>query len=415
MKFFSSSILNLGLRGLSMLAKFLLIIYIGKYLSVDELGEYGLFVTTITIAIYFLGLDFYTYNTREILSKPQEERFPLIRDQFIFHLIVYVVILPLLLSVFAIGIIETRYIVYFYLILIFEHLSQELYRLYTTLQKPIFANMLLFFRTGIWVYVVIILWFLSVPNTQNLETVWYGWSIGSFISIIIGVFYIKKEYGFETLAQKIDWLWIKNGVKVSIPFLIGTLAYKVIEFSDRYMIDYYMTKTDVGIYTFFGSIANTINIFIFTLVIMIYYPKLIEFYQKGRTREFKSIIKKFTYKTILLSIILSVGIVIFIHPIIDFMDKSLFYQDIAVLWLLIMANVILNISYIPHYILYAIRKDTILRNSMILGALLNVFLNIFLIKLYGVTGAAISTIASFLLILFIKYFNIPLKLRILKL
>ena len=118
-RFFTSSILNLGLRGLSMLAKFLLVIYIGKYLSVEELGEYGLFITTITIAIYFLGLDFYTYNTREILAKEKVERLPLIRDQFVFHLIVYTIVLPTLLTIFAFDIIKKDYIVFFYFILLF--------------------------------------------------------------------------------------------------------------------------------------------------------------------------------------------------------------------------------------------------------------------------------------------------------
>ena len=386
-----------------MLAKFLLIIYIGKYLSVDELGEYGLFVTTITIAIYFLGLDFYTYNTREILAKEKSERLPLIRDQFIFHLFVYVIVLPLLLTVFTLGIIKTEFVLYFYLILIFEHLSQELYRLYTTLQKPIFANFLLFMRTGLWVYVVIALWSLNVDGLMNLKTVWYGWTIGSFISILIGIVYLKKDYDFKSLTEKIDWLWIKNGVKISIPFFIGTLAYKVIEFSDRYMIDYYMTKADVGIYTFFGGIANTINIVVFTLVIMIYYPILVKQYQNKKMDVFTKTLKIFSMKTITFSILSSIGILLLIGPVLNFMGKSEFQNNIEILWLLIIANIILNISFIPHYILYAAQKDIVIRNSTLLGAGINIVLNLILIKHFGIAGAAIATILSFTIIFILKF------------
>ena len=399
-KFFSLSVINLGLRGLSMLAKFLLVIYIGKYLSVDGLGEYGLFVTTITIAIYFLGLDFYTYNTREILAKEKNERLPLIRDQFIFHLLVYVVVLPLLLTVFAFGLVETKYIVYFYLILIFEHLSQELYRLYTTLQKPIFANVLLFFRTGLWVYIVVALWYFNVRGTMNLQTVWYGWVIGSLASIVIGIIYLKKDYNFKTLTEKIDWIWIKRGLKVSLPFFIGTLAYKVIEFSDRYMIEYYMTKADVGIYTFFGSIANVIFTITFTLVIMVYYPKLIETYQTKK--EHKVIVKTFFYKTALVSLITSIIISLLIYPILDYMGKKEFINSIEVLWLLIFATIILNISLIPHYILYAMQRDIIIRDITLIGAIINIVLNMILIKEYGLIGAALSTIIAFLFIMIKK-------------
>ena len=402
-KFLSSSILNLGLRGLSMLAKFLLIIYIGKYLSVDELGEYGLFATTITIAIYFLGFDFYTYNTREILAKEENERLPLIRDQFIFHLLVYVIALPLLLTIFTLGIIKTEFIIYFYLILVFEHLSQELYRLYTTLKKPLFANFLLFMRTGLWVYAVISLWYFNIEGMMNLKTVLYGWTVGSFMSIIIGVVYLKKDYDFKSLTEKIDWLWIKNGVKVSIPFFIGTLAYKVIEFSDRYMIDYYMTKADVGIYTFFSGIANTINIVVFTLVIMIYYPLLVEQYQNKNMDMFKKTLKVFSIKTITFSIFSALGILLLIGFVLDFMGKVEFQNNIEVLWILIIANIILNISFIPHYVLYVAQQDITIRDATLIGASLNIVLNLMLIKNYGIVGAAISTLLSFLIILLIKY------------
>lgn len=387
-----------------MLAKFLLIIYIGKYLSVDELGEYGLFVTTITIAIYFLGLDFYTYNTREILAKEKNERLPLIRDQLIFHLLIYVIILPLLLTIFTLGIIDTAFILYFYLILVFEHLSQELYRLYTTLQKPIFANFLLFMRTGLWVYVVIAVWSLNVEKLMNLKTVWYGWTVGSFLSIIIGIMYLKKDYDFKSLTEKIDWLWIKNGVKISIPFFIGTLAYKVIEFSDRYMIDYYMTKADVGIYTFFGGIANTIFTITFTLVIMVYYPKLIESYQ--RNKEYKTLAKPFFYKTLLVSLATSILIIIFIYPVLNYMGKEEYENSILVLWLLMSATIILNISLVPHNILYAMNRDIIIRDITLIGAIINIILNLILIKDYGLVGAAVSTIIAFIFIAGMKIRNL---------
>ena len=404
-RFFASSILNLGLRGLSMLAKFLLVIYIGKYLSVEDLGEYGLFITTITIAIYFLGLDFYTYNTREILAKEKDQQLQLIRDQFIFHILVYVIVLPILLTVFTFGLIKREFIAYFYFILIFEHISQEFYRLYITLQKQIFSNFLLFMRTGIWVYAIIALWYFKIDGTFNLETVWHAWIMGSFISILIGIIHLKKDYNFESLTERIDWIWIRNGIKISIPFFIGTLAYKVIEFSDRYMINHYMTKADVGIYTFFSGIANTVNIIVFTLVIMMYYPSLIEQYQAKEMDVFKNTLKQFSIKIALFSIFSSIGILLFIGYVLEFTGKSEFQKHIEVLCLLIIANIVLNFSYIPHYTLYAAQKDIIIRNATLLGAGINIFLNILLISEYGINGAAIATIASFMVIYILKFWH----------
>jgi len=225
-----------------MLAKFLLIVYIGKYLTVELLGEYGLFVTTVTIAIFFLGMDFYTYNTRELIGQDKQIQLIFIRDQFIFHGLTYIVVLPLLFMVFLFDIISYQYIFLFYFVLILEHISQELYRLYTTLAKPIFANILLFLRIGIWVYVIILLWIYDVKDTKNLYIIYLSWIIGSSLSVILGFGYLFRIYKSNDFFKKIDWKWIANGLKISIPFFIGTIAYKVIEFSDRYMIDIYMSK-----------------------------------------------------------------------------------------------------------------------------------------------------------------------------
>ena len=402
--YLSTRLLNLSLRVLSMVAKFLLIIYIGKYLSTETLGEYGLFVTTITIAIYFLGLDFYTYNTRELLHKNEDERFALIRDQFIFHSLVYALVLPLLFVVFVFDIIDYKYILLFYLVLIMEHVSQELFRLYTTLSMPIFANLLLFFRAGIWVYVLILLWMYDMKDTQNLSFVYLGWFVGSFISIVIGLVYLIKLYDTNALKRNIDWLWIKQGVKISIPFFIGTIAYKVIEFSDRYMIDYYMTKSDVGIYTFFGSIANTMQTLVFTLVIMIYYPKMIELYRDSETEKFEQTVKKFFVEVLTYSLVTIAGVAVLIHPILEYLGKAEFIQSLSVLWILLGAALVLNLSFVPHYVLFAKHKDIAIRNITILGAALNIGLNILLIPSYGINGAAIATLSSFGAILMVKNF-----------
>jgi len=395
------SLLNVLLRGLSLISKFILIVCISKYLSTSELGIYGLFVTTIVLSMYFLGLDFYTFNTREILSKPNNERLPLIRDQFIFHLTMYVIILPLLSMVIIKGIIPLKYAIWFYLILIFEHLSQEFYRLYTVLSKPLFANFVLFLRSGLWVYFVVYLWIFQPENPKNLSIIWVSWSLGAFLSIIISLFVLKKQNLGSVTNVPINWRWIKKGVKVSSPFFIGTLAYKIMEFAGRYAIDFFATKKDVGIYTFFGSVANVINVIVFTAIVMVYYPKLVEFYKKDNQR-YKIYLRKFSYFIIILSLTSAIAAIILIKPALVFMGKDEFYNNISVFYILVIANIVLNVSLIPHYILYVKKKDLVIMYSTISGVILNIALNVLLIPRLGIQGAGWAILLSFAVMGFIK-------------
>ena len=83
------SFINISLRGLTLLSKFIFIFLLGKYAE-DEffLGEYGIIVTSISLIIYLVGFDYYVFNTREIL-KSKENIIEKIRNQFFFHLLPY--------------------------------------------------------------------------------------------------------------------------------------------------------------------------------------------------------------------------------------------------------------------------------------------------------------------------------------
>lgn len=85
--------------------------------------------------------------------------------------------------------------------------------------------------------------------------------------------YFFSKFKFKSFKNiPIDWQWIRRGVKVSLLFFVGTIAFKLIDFADRYFIDYYHTKTDVGIYTFYSSMANLVEIIVHTAVVIVFLP-----------------------------------------------------------------------------------------------------------------------------------------------
>ena len=87
-------IINLILRGLTLGSKFLLSIYLVKFLSLEANGEYGIFVATISLLTYILGIDFYSFNNREILQNDIEDAGSKIKDQFILFFFIYLLVLP---------------------------------------------------------------------------------------------------------------------------------------------------------------------------------------------------------------------------------------------------------------------------------------------------------------------------------
>lgn len=390
-------IFNISLRILTLIGKFILLFVLAKYLSMEELGIFGLFTTTITLSTLLIGLDFYNFSIREIVTN-RDRIADYIFNQFIFHSFLYIVIFPILfIIIFYSGFIPSKYLIWFYSILIFEHISQEMFRLFTVLKKSFLANFILFVRSGIWIYVLLLIWFIR-NFSISLDIIWKFWFLGSLLSVLISISYLKKEGYIK--KPKLDFLFIKRGVKTGLFFFIGTISYKIIEYSDRYMIDIFISKSAVGIYTFYSNIANVLNTIVFVSVIMIYYPRLMEYVKY--VDAFKKLSRKFLIYTFTVSMFVGVILIIGIYFILYLIEKRELFQYIPVFYLLVLANIILNLSFIPHYILYSMKRDKIIIYSSVIGALINIMLNLYLIKILGLIGCALSTFISYSTIALIK-------------
>ncbi|NTZ37561.1 hypothetical protein EXW94_07315 [Enterobacter sp. JMULE2] len=93
-------IYNLLIRGATLASRFVLVIFIAKFLSTEELGAYSLFAASITYALFFVGMDFYTFSSREILSVDKSLWFGIVKNQFVFYLLFYFIGFPLIYSLF---------------------------------------------------------------------------------------------------------------------------------------------------------------------------------------------------------------------------------------------------------------------------------------------------------------------------
>lgn len=394
--FKNERLLNLLLRAITIIAKFLLSIIIVRELSVSELGVFGIAHTTITLLIYVLGFDFYTFNAREILKPNGKALIDCVGNQLLFHAAIYLIVIPFTFFLFHSNVISGDYLILFYLVLITEHLSQEIYRLLIVFKKSVIASFLLFVRSGSWIFVLCVLWVFRLQDA-NLTYVFAFWFVAALLSIIIGIKYIPNLKGFS-----IDVNWIKSGLKIASPFFAATIFYKVMEFSGRYFLDYFSTKESVGIFTFFTSISNAIFVFVHATVIIVMSPYLIEAARKS-SEDFKNTFQKFKKQILNYTMVGSVIGVVLIYPFILLIQNNVLLANLSVFFLLVIATILFCISYIPHYLLYVFDKDISLLKSSILGASINISLNFILVPLYGVTGAALAQIGGMLGLLLSKY------------
>lgn len=406
--------INLVIRGITLAGKFFLLLFLAKHLTTEQYGIWGIFTTSVALSLYLVGLDFYTYSSRTILQLPVGERSAQLRDQLLFYLMSYVTLFPLLSLLFVGHVMEPKLMLFFYVILVFEHLAQESFRTFVVFSKPIIANIILFLRTGSWAFILLIAWSLGAHNLETMKAVLFFWMGGGLAALITSIVMLSR-FPFKPVRRiPVNWRWIWDGLKVSLFYFVGTVGYKIIEFSDRYFINYYHTSTDVGIYTFYANMANLIEIFVYTSVIIIFSPVLIESFHRNNY-EYRMAHARFSKQVFWFNVLSAVLLGIGIIPILHVVKKPEYFNNLPTLAILAASEIVYNFSLIFHYILYVRKHDASIIKSTIAASVINILLNFILIPPFNIIGAAISTLLSYGIILVMKAYysrNVPEGMQI---
>lgn len=355
---------NLFLRGINLISKFLLIIFVAKELTPGELGEYGLLVATVSYYLYLVGLDYYTYSTREVIRTDKSQYGRLLKSQGFLIGILYVFVLPSTLLIFYFKLLPWEMLVWFLILLIFEHVNQEVMRLLIALSKPFVATLTLFFRSGLWAVILVALTFYSFI-TLSLEMILVAWVVGEVMAFCFGLFVlVQQKINFSDANVDRPWIW--KGIKISLPFLIGTLAIRGIWTVDRYIVEAQNTTEMLGAYTLFVGLAAAMASFMDAGVYSFIYPRMISSYKSKKYLEYRGYVIQMTVQTIIVSLLFALGGYVLIDYLLTWLDKNIYYEYKAMFFLLLGANFLYCLSMIPHYMLYSQGNDkTIIFSSII--------------------------------------------------
>ena len=349
-------VLNLCLRAGSMGSKFIFIVFIAKYLTLYETGLYGLFASTVAFSMLLLGGEFYTYSQREILGAEKKKWGQLIKNQVSANGLLYLIILPLQLIVFALGFLPYELLLLYFLLLVGEHIAQEINRLLITFQRQLAASFVLFFRLGAWCWVSIGL-FLYSEEYQSISTVLWCWLFGTMTAILIGFYYVRQEVP-SGLRGPIKIEWIKKGYKVALKFLLATLGYKAIMTFDRYAIEVIGGEELLAVYVVYISLAMAINSVLVPTVFSFVYPKLVAAFKKNQLAEYRKYVRELLVSVLTIGGGVALLIGLSAPFTFELIDKEVYKEHIFYLWLLLLMSFLYSLSMVPHYVLYAKGRDS---------------------------------------------------------
>lgn len=356
-----SHLLNIALRMTTLAIRFLLVFFLARFLDPASVGYYGLFTATIGFVIYFIGLDFYVYTTREVVKLPAEERAGPVKAQAVLSFGLYVLVLPIVVIILEhLG--WPRSLIWWFLpIVILEHINQEIFRLLVALSQQVVAGILMFIRQGSWALAVVAL-MAARPETRSLEVLMALWAGTGVITVILGVFCIRRQ-DMGRWNRPVNWSWVFTGIKISAAFLIATLSLRAVQTVDRYMLEYLDGIESVAPYVLFLGMAAVLLTFLDAGVFAFSYPKLIALHNRGDTEGFRQQLRQTFIQTAVFCVIFAGGSALVLPYLLAWIGNPVYSEAISIYPLLLLAMILNALGMVPHYALYARHRDRTIIHS----------------------------------------------------
>jgi O-antigen/teichoic acid export membrane protein len=292
--------------------------------------------------------------------------------------------------------------------LITEHISLEATRILIITERPVRAYVGVFLRGGIWVYAMAVLMF-TTPSMRTLETVLVWWTLGGTLAIAFSAVSLSNLPWRELRGYRPDRKAIFAGLRTARPFMLTAAGALVISYVDRFVIDRFVGREALGIYTFY----STILIGLLSLggsVSHQFLPKVISGYAAS-AQAYRAALRTFFWSLLTLALGTTIISGLLMGPMLTMLGLSAYVSSIGVFYAMLPGIFLRILADVPSYALYAARSDNYLLFCNLGAALVSTLLNVLLIPVFGIYGAALTGgIASAVLFLSLAFLAVG-KLR----
>lgn len=396
---FKGFAIYLGSSVINKAIPFLLLPVLTQYLTPEEYGILAIYQVMISFVMPFVGMNMATNITRNFYSE-SKEYIAKITFNLLVVLTVASVIVVLLVSIYLYAggkhfLIPERWIYALPIIAYMGMLNNFNLTILRNNKKAIEYGFFQIIKT-----------ILELSTTIVLIVIysfdWEGRATGILVStFIIGLISICRIWQNGYLFFEIDFSYIKQILKISLPLIPHALGAVILTLGDRIFIDQMVSTKELGIYTV-GYQFGMIMTIVCAAFNKTWSPWIYELLAK-KNNDNKNKIVKATYLVSVGFVVLAFIITGISYYLLPFMTSVEYHGAfIYVIW------IALGYAFFGMYTLvfpYGVHvgKTSFLGIVSFCGAILNLGTNYFLININGPIGAAQATLISYLFMFLIVW------------
>ena len=385
---------NVTLRGLGLVSRFGLNMYLAKFLGLSEVGEFGLVTGMVSMTPAVIGWGLNYYLTRDLIDQQPGPAARLIRDR----LIVTVISLSAAFLVSGLltwaGYVRPPHV--FLLvgaIVALDCIAFDIHMSLISLRRALAANVLLFVRASAWTMPAVLVG-IFLPSMRTLQFVLWMWAAGLVLNYVV-LATILKEWPLRSVAHvPVDTKWVKDRIARSWLIYLNDVGIVGALYLDRYVVDYYLGISIAGLYTLYWSIANSVHVLVYTGVLQVGVPRLVSAHNRGDRLEWSQAMRSELTRTIALAAGFAAIGYAFMAWGMPLVGVHKFAGQTALFALMLLAIVIRLASDSINYGLFSLRLDKSLAYINLATLAISLTMAVAGIKAFGLLGAGLAMVVA---------------------
>ncbi|WP_299675374.1 flippase [uncultured Dokdonia sp.] len=388
-KYFSNTVWLLAEKGLRIIDAFFIGIWIARYLGPDDFGIFSYAESFVYLFAAFAGLGLDQIVVRELVKDPSK-RDEILGTTFLLRLFGFLV---MFLGMFLVTqlldnrAIKNTMVMVIGVTIFFQsirgvdfYFQSKVLSKYTAISNLIAVSVLSIVKVALILSEAPLIYF-----AYALVLEWILISTGYIISYI--------HHKLSILKWRFKWSVAKSLLKKSWVLIIGSVAAALYMKIDQVMIDEILDERSVGLYSVAVKMTS-IWIFVTVAVTQSVFPSLVSMRKKDRALFLKRLQQLYDV-LIKIAIVVSVFYTIFASYFIPLLFGSEYTESsyILVLYIWSIVFVFLSNGSWGFYLNENLERFSSIR--LVIGAIVNISLNIFFIEWYGLIGAAYATLISY--------------------
>jgi O-antigen/teichoic acid export membrane protein len=282
-------------------------------------------------------------------------------------------------------------IVFMSIYVVIDAINEILFRVFHGFQNMFYNQLIEFSFQFFSVLIFVLFFYLNI----KLEYLAFSYVISGIITAFIFsiIFYKIFLPDFFLIKTKISKLLKKKLLDYSIPAMTGSLAIVFFTKQTVFFLTLFAGLSSVGYYVMLRALGK-ISLYFFNAIKQVFSPMITELWSKKHTKELQMHLNELIDYTLILALPIGITLSVYSKEIITLLYSLEFAKVSHIMSLISISFILLIPSVLFRTIFLSIGKPKDARNLVYFSFIINLILNIVLIKLYGLLGAIISEIVT---------------------